>query len=567
MQESYHDKKRARESRAAIEKIYITMRQLVIRGNYKPNGFSGQALKEGLLALSPEIYGSITDPERVELDGLLYVIDRLPVGIEECRFIKLTAKEGFENTDLEPLIPSKRRRNCYRVDQDRMYIEMTRGRSDIYDILTHLTFLYNEADKIKKHNIDTKGRVSDDWKRLQEVVEQEMAGDVIDENRALVYLSNIIGRTIDETKEAIIKFKRNKTSYSLFRIIYWLGKISIEESKKGFYQEITFSAKLREIIGHHIYGELWATNIKQFIFEKDWIDRPVHIISSNLHSVLNTLFGLTALQEDGSFADVESLALQSSSEKNEHLKQKIKQYALENGMHELHDTHGTNLSVQIYDLRKVPDEVFENSLGLQHSFKDNILLVMDYAFGEQAYECFDELLKPYEVEYDNLPLNIASINIMGKAGTLCGKKGDLMIPTSFVFEGTADNYPIENDFQKNDFEQSGISIFHGPMITVLGTSLQNRDILNHFRYSSWQAVGLEMEGAHYQKAIQSAIKIRKSINDHIKVRYAYYASDNPLLTGNTLASGSLGAEGIKPTYLITKKMLQKIFLVEKNINK
>ncbi|MFW5760028.1 MAG: hypothetical protein ACOCXH_03490, partial [Cyclobacteriaceae bacterium] len=78
MLESYTDKKRTRESRAAIEKIYITMRQLVIRGSYKPNGISGQALKEGLLALSPEIYGSITDPERVELDGLLYVIDRLP---------------------------------------------------------------------------------------------------------------------------------------------------------------------------------------------------------------------------------------------------------------------------------------------------------------------------------------------------------------------------------------------------------------------------------------------------------------------------------------------------------
>ncbi len=564
MLESYTDKKRTRESRAAIEKIYITMRQLVIRGSYKPNGISGQALKEGLLALSPEIYGSITDPERVELDGLLYVIDRLPIGIEECRFIKLTAQEGFENTSLEVLVPLKRRRNCYRVDQDRMYIEMTRGRSDIYDILTHLTFLYNEAGKIKTHNIDNKGRVSDDWKRLENVVEMEMAGDRPDENQALVYLSNIIGRTIDETRDAISKFKNNKTSYSLYRIIYWLGKISIEESKKGFYKEITFSAKLREIIGHHIYGELWATNIKKFIYERGWKDKKVHIISSNLHSVLNTLFGLFALKDEGKFIDVEELALHSSTEKNQELRQKIKAFALENGMHELHDTFGTNLSVQIYDLSKAPANLFAESFSLKHNFDDTIVLVMDYAFGEQAYECFDELLKPYEGDRESFSLNLASINIMGKAGILIGKKGDLMIPNAFVFEGTADNYPLENDFRKADFEQSGIAVYEGPMITVLGTSLQNRDVLNHFRYSSWQAIGLEMEGAHYQKAIQAAIKIRKSVNDNIKIRYAYYASDNPLISGNTLASGSLGAEGIKPTYVITKKMLQRIFEVQEN---
>jgi hypothetical protein len=67
-----------------------------------------------------------------------------------------------------------------------------------------------------------------------------------------------------------------------------------------------------------------------------------------------------------------------------------------------------------------------------------------------------------------------------------------------------------------------------------------------------------MEGAHYQKAIQAASKIRKSINSDVRVRYAYYASDNPLVTGHTLASGALGVEGVKPTYLITVKILNKI---------
>ncbi len=96
------------------------------------------------------------------------------------------------------------------------------------------------------------------------------------------------------------------------------------------------------------------------------------------------------------------------------------------------------------------------------------------------------------------------------------------------------------------------------MISVLGTSLQNKDVLRFFHESTWNVVGLEMEGAHYQKAIQAASKIRGSISPKVEVRYAYYASDNPLETGSTLASGGLGMTGVKPTYLITQKILEQI---------
>jgi hypothetical protein len=44
----------------------------------------------------------------------------------------------------------------------------------------------------------------------------------------------------------------------------------------------------------------------------------------------------------------------------------------------------------------------------------------------------------------------------------------------------------------------------------------------------------------------------------MKTRYAYYASDNPLVSGETLASGPMGQEGIVPTYMITKVILEKI---------
>jgi hypothetical protein len=97
------------------------------------------------------------------------------------------------------------------------------------------------------------------------------------------------------------------------------------------------------------------------------------------------------------------------------------------------------------------------------------------------------------------------------------------------------------------------------MISVLGTSLQNKDLLRYFNTSTWGVVGLEMEGAHYQKAIQAHSKVRKSIRTDVCVNYAYYASDNPLETGSTLASGGLGTTGVKPTYLITEIILKQIF--------
>ena len=133
------------------------MRHLFNRGFYKPMGVSGDSLRESLLALRPEIYGNIGE-EKVELNGLLYVIERLPIGIEQCRFINLTSDEGYSKSHFQAIVPPKRRRNCYRIDEEQMNVEITRGRSDIYDILTHLTFIFIESHKIKNRVLPGKNK-------------------------------------------------------------------------------------------------------------------------------------------------------------------------------------------------------------------------------------------------------------------------------------------------------------------------------------------------------------------------------------------------------------------------
>jgi hypothetical protein len=550
---------RAQISRAAIQRLYIAMRHLFIRGHYKPLGISGEAMMEAMLALKPEIYGSIADKEKVELGGLLYVFQRLPQGIEQCRFIKLIAKEGLETSDFKPIVPVKRRRNCYRIDDEQMYIEMTRGKSDIYDVLTHLTFLYIEAEKIRSNGMDSKNRPNRSWLQLQQIIQKIQSKKPFDKEVATTYLSVLLGRNFKETLEAVKDFEKSEGISSLFELVYGLGKKSFEEFFDKNDREISFSSSLRERLGHHIYGELWANNIKKVLYQNGWLESDIHVISANMHSVMNSLFAKAALGKRYASKSLEQVASQLSSSKADKLQNTVIKYAKTHGLQEIEDSSGANISVQIIDCDQIDYDLLPEEISFEKSDTHKVIIVMDYAFGEQAYEVMDELLKPYELNTQRISLNVTSVNIMGKAGILEGGKGDIMIPTAHIFEGSADNYYIENQLSSQDFANQGIAVYEGPMITVLGTSLQNKDILRYFLLSSWKAVGLEMEGAHYQKAIQAASKIRRSVSDQIKISYAYYASDNPLETGSTLASGSLGLDGVRPTYMITSKILSNIF--------
>jgi hypothetical protein len=542
-----NQRSRAQESTAAIERIYITMRHLFIRGFYKPMGVSGKTLRESLLTLRPEIYGSIAE-QKVELDGLLYVMERLPLGIEECRYINLTSDEGYADSHFKAIIPQKRRRNCYRIDDEQINIEITRGRSDIYDVLTHLTFLYIESHKIMENVvIDSSKDLTRDWEKLR-LATQKPNLNQKEKEIAISHTASILGRTFLEVSKVYSNFETADDPNRFLKIIYNLGKLAIDEFHNNKKRIIIFSPILRERLGHHIHGELWANTIKSTLKNQNLLEKKMHIISANMHSVMNTLYAKDALKDYCKNKTDLQIYEALSDSKNQKLREAVTNYALENGMIYLRDTSGTNIDVQIFDLAK-----YANSKS------QDVIIVMDYAFGEQAYETMDELLKPFVAKNDSRQyLDVDSISIMGKAGILEGGKGDLMIPKAHLFEGTADNYPFKNELNIKDFEGKGLKVFDGTMVTVLGTSLQNKDLLKFFHDSTWDVIGLEMEGAHYQKAIQAAAKLRGNISTKVKVRYAYYASDNPLETGSTLASGGLGTSGVKPTYLITEKILNQI---------
>lgn len=553
---------KSHKARIAIRTFKVLADALTLRGYYKPSGKTGLKLAESLKAFSPEIYGSMSDPRIVELKGLEYVIDRMPRGIEKCNRIILTAKEDFDDTSFAKVIPRKRRRACYIVSEKEICFIITRGLTEIYDILTHITFLNIESQKIFERIGDKSGGINLEWLELEKLVVQgDKSLDGPELDQAIWNVSIILGRTYKETRESYehIEINKKEGNYNsgFFQIIYDLGqRVLFEQNVEEEQLTIYFTPSLHEMIGHHQYASSWAENIKKNMYEHGLHERPVHIISANMHSVKNLLYGFGALKTEENSLSMplyEMIGIIRGDEET------IDEYARKNGLIYIEDSSGSNINVHLIDTAKVDLSALRSEIVFDSQFivsEKPVIVVMDYAFGTQAFQVMDELLCPCEVNGSMVKLNFKSISIMGKAGILPGNKGDIMLATAHVMEGTPHNYIVNNDLRVEDFDES-VEVYCGPMLTVLGTSLQNKDVLQRFHCSSWKAIGLEMEGAHFQRAISAAV-IQGHIGNDLKTRYAYYASDNPIKSGQTLASGSMGEEGIAPTYMITKVLLTKI---------
>ncbi len=87
------DEEKARQARLAISTFQIMSAAFLLRGYYRFSGKTGQTLENALRNLGPEIYGSMNDSRITELNGLEYVLDRLPKGIEQCNRIVMMAHE------------------------------------------------------------------------------------------------------------------------------------------------------------------------------------------------------------------------------------------------------------------------------------------------------------------------------------------------------------------------------------------------------------------------------------------------------------------------------------------
>jgi hypothetical protein len=296
----------------------------------------------------------------------------------------------------------------------------------------------------------------------------------------------------------------------------------------------------------------WAAAVSSAIDSLGQADSPIYLISSNLHSVANCLSPF------------------------------VREYALENGLdprlgygelraclsspgileaRKRRDSEGGMVSLQVPAempfcqvacLKSVDPSLTDPRLGWKGRGR-GVIVNMDYAFGEEGFFLFNEL-------FELFGMRIRRVYILGKAGTLRGIRGDIMLPTFFVKQGSGEAYEIGNCLEAEDFAGLGDFAVHtgGPMLTVAGTFLQNNEVLRYFR-DRWGALGVEMEGIPYAKALMHAV-LRKRIPADVTAGVCYYASDAPL--AGDLLSVPLGSTGVGPVYAATLAILRSILRLE-----
>jgi hypothetical protein len=258
---------RAEKARLDIVTFRIIADALLVRGYYKLGGKTGEKLERALRSLSPEIYGSMNDPRIAELSGLQYIVERLPRGIEECISFVMMAREDLEGTSFERIVPAKRRRTCYRMAEDEMSFAVTRGMTVIYDILTHVTFLYIEAKKIHDNMKDAEGKYTKEWRSIEAALSQSADSDEVYLDQMIWNLSVLLGRTYNEVKNTYAHLEKSKKESNacngLLHIIYNLGKGFEKCMADNDSLEVRFTPSLAHTILHQTHGKKWASAVSE----------------------------------------------------------------------------------------------------------------------------------------------------------------------------------------------------------------------------------------------------------------------------------------------------------------
>jgi hypothetical protein len=203
--------------------------------------------------------------------------------------------------------------------------------------------------------------------------------------------------------------------------------------------------------------------------------------------------------------------------------------------------------VQLIDLARLVDTAVDPgvaALPAGSTAADDLIVNIDYAFGEQAEYVIRSLLTLYGE-------NIRSVNFLGKAGALVGNRGDILAPTAFIEQHSDLFQPLPAQQVPGE-----VAVHHGPMLTVDGTLLQNRQMLNFYR-QIWNVIGIEMEGTHYYREILESRQLGV-IRPEVQFRFLYYVSDLPLETSATLTAPLRASEGVPPLYSITRHILNQI---------
>lgn len=323
--------------------------------------------------------------------------------------------------------------------------------------------------------------------------------------------------------------------------------------------------------------------------------RPVYFVSSNTHSLGNLLarYSFAHREELGEFVrrrDPEGLAADYERLRvggDEALLANLSYYLLHRYLHEEHDLvaervaavqrfdaergivtvdHPGHLEVsaQVIELAKLrPDELdprvrLDGLEALAES--DAVIVNIDYPLGMAAYHHLTAMA--HDVG------DILGIYVMGKAATLNGRVGDIMISNVAYDEHSRNTYLFRNCFSAGDvqpFVRSSTVFDNQKALTVRGSYLQNREYMSVFYREGYTV--LEMEAGPYLSAAYELVRPSRHPVDEIvhlsnempfDFGLLHYASDTPYSRRQSLLSKSLSYFGVESTYSCAIAIVRRI---------
>ncbi|MGQ3892605.1 cyclic nucleotide-binding domain-containing protein [Legionella sp. CNM-4043-24] len=504
-------------------------------------------LLESYKKLSPVLHKNCQKQE-IDFFALDYVMARLPFKLTSTSHLVLALDSPVLHQKDHPNKPLNKRssskRFFYETLPGRIFTVLRDDVTDYIDFITKLCTYVIESKKIRARLLEKPSAI--------EFLTHHYYRQNRKENRRAVKTPSL--PFSDEETEKLKAIYQDDWLDRLFEIYAQEGELQVQE----IFSLVRYNLDLSEI---------WIKEIRESLIQQipDFLSNNelnVHIISSNTHSVLNCLspwvHQKAAKLVDRSkypelYDETDRLyaGIRRFPEENAELVQQREAFEQAHGIFHLENPGFTGINVSLVDLSKLSSHIDPHLTPVAKQ-KQAILINIDYAHGKQAEPIIRNLILLFGRK-------IKSLSILGKTGSVVGNRGELIIPDHFIIQENDFVYPTPRaDISPQDFTGLGWQrpMHIGPMLTVLGTLMQNADMLWYYRHF-WKITGMEMEGGYFLQEINRA-KAQKLIDDDVILRFAYYISDRPLNETETLATKLSLEEGLPAVYAITRVMLKKI---------
>ena len=533
-------------------------------------------LEEAHTSMNSLLHPAARDPNP-DMSAFIYSALRLPTEIIFSNLVVLGqsadvfCQAGYGDVSTwEQVSASARRRRCYYDGKDVLACVIA-SRSDIDDIIPMLTAYQIEWNKINR--------------RLQRLPRNVSVEALCETGSGLRTLADILEIPVEDMDRLSAVWDQDTARY-LQRIADWPCDLRVRLLSGSFsdYRRATHA---------------WWNNINNDVPQLK--DRPVYFISSNTHSILNLMTGFALqhkdrlieyLQEPGNagllneWNDIQAGVISANPQNflyyvykkyqqtstGKELSQQQAEYEQACGVTRIPSENYFDVEAQVFELSALKHAYLDpriqdgQAVDITNELagSDALLFNIDYPLGLAAYNILSEVS-----EYAG---EVLGVYVMGKAATLNGVVGDVMIPGVVHDEHSQNTYLFSNCFTATDvvdFLVYGTVLDNQKAVTVQGTFLQNTRYMDVFYREGY--TDIEMEAGPYLSCVYEMYRPKRHPINEIVNLYGlpfdlgliHYASDTPLSKGRNLGAGNLSYFGMDSTYAASTAILRRVVQQER----